>query len=150
MHQHDKDADLSVDLAPQLSGDSRRATPRFHFGALPERSKSLKYLNLIIAALGALLFVAPFAFGYSGNAAALWTSLILGALIAIFGYLKSYRWAAAMGVIAFVAPFLLGFSWVTAALWSCLILGFAVASLAGYQAFMYEGGESGNRQHGHT
>ncbi len=34
VHQHDKGADLSLYSAPRILGDSARATPQFHFGAL--------------------------------------------------------------------------------------------------------------------
>ncbi len=35
VHQHDKDADLSLYFAPRILGDLSPATPQFHFGALP-------------------------------------------------------------------------------------------------------------------
>ncbi len=110
----------------------------------------MKNLNWINVILGAVLFVAPFVFSYSGNTAALWTSLIMGVLIAGLGYLKSYRWAAGMGIIVFVAPFILGFGGVTAAVWSCMILGALVAILDGYETFFAEDTKSGTAQHGHA
>ncbi len=94
--------------------------------------------------------MAPFLFGYNGNTAALWTSLIMGILIAVLGYFKSYKWAAGMGVITFVSPFILGFSAVTAALWSCLVAGVVVAILAGYEAWFSEEAKPGTTQHGHA
>ncbi len=107
----------------------------------------MKYLNWINVILGAVLFAAPFLFNYSGNTVALWTSLILGVLIAGLGYLKSYRWTAAMGIIAFIAPFVLSFSGVTAALWTCLVVGALVAILDGYEIFLTEETPSGAAQH---
>ncbi len=108
----------------------------------------MKYMNRILALLGAGLFVAPFLFSYTGNTAALWTCLILGVLIAVLGYLKSYRWTAGLGAITLVGPFILGFGQVTAAVWTCMIVGFLVATLAGYQGWLTETADSGTTQHG--
>lgn len=58
---------------------------------------------------------------------ALWTCLILGAVIAYLGFKESYKPAAITGAVAFAAPWVLGFSRVTGALWSCLLLGGATA-----------------------
>ncbi len=108
----------------------------------------MKYLNWINVILGAVLFAAPFLFSYSGNTAALWSSLILGVLIAALGYLKSYRWAAGMGAIAFIASFILGLT--GPGFWTCLLVGAAVAILDGYEGWFTDQPRSGTTQHGHV
>ncbi len=108
----------------------------------------MKYLKWINVVLGAALFVAPFVLNYSSNTGALWTSLILGILIAGLGYLQSYKWAAAMGVITFIVPFVVGLS--STALWTSVILGGLVAILDGYQAWFAGEDKSGAAQHGHA
>ncbi len=107
-------------------------------------------MNWLTVIAGAVLFVAPFLFGYSGMPAALWTSLILGAVIAFLGYRKSYKWAAGAGVIVLIAPFILGFSGIAAALWTYLITGAVVALLAGYRGFLSEEAKLGGVQHHHA
>ncbi len=110
----------------------------------------MKYLNWITAILGAVLFIAPFLFSYSGVAGPLWTSLILGVLIAVLGYIKQYKWAAGMGAVAFIAGILFGFGGVPAAAWSGVILGGLVGVLNGYQGWFSEEAKSGTVQHGHA
>lgn len=92
---------------------------------------------------GVMMVVAPFLLGYRGNPAALWTSLIMGALIAILSYLKHFRWAMLAGMITFFLPFALGFSGVGTALWTCLIVSSLVTILAGYQGFLSDEAELG-------
>ena len=99
---------------------------------------------------GVLLVLAPFVLGYSGTPAALWTSLVMGIVIAILGLAQSYKWAAGAGVVTFVAPWILGFSGIGAALWSCLILGGLVLILAGYRGFFSEEAKSGGMQQHHA
>lgn len=96
-------------------------------------------MNWVTIISGVVLFLAPFVFGYSGQPAALWTSLVMGAVIAILGFMQSYKWAAGAGVVTFVAPWILGFSGISAALWSCLIVGALVAILAGIRGFSQAG-----------
>ena len=92
-----------------------------------------------MSALGLALMLAPFVLNYSSNSAALWTSLILGAVIALVSGYKAVtkdteeweNWAAGIaGVLAVFAPYVLGFSGIAAALWTNVILGAAVAILA--------------------
>jgi hypothetical protein len=100
--------------------------------------KGEKTMNWVTIVLGVALFLAPFVFGYSGTPWALWTSLILGTVVAILGYKQTYKAAAIVGLVVFVAPWILGFSGVPGALWSYLLLGGAVALLAGYRGFISE------------
>jgi hypothetical protein len=90
-------------------------------------------MNWVTIIAGAILFVAPYVTGYSDTTPALWTSLIMGAAIAIFGFMQSYKWAAVAGLVTSIVPFVLGFSGI--ALWICLIVGGAVAILDGYRGF---------------
>jgi len=93
--------------------------------------------------VGLLFVAAPFALGYSDHAVALWTSVILGAAIALVSAIKGFLpeeranweyWVAGLvGIAALIAPYALGFSDHAAALWSSLIIGAAVALLSGYQ-----------------
>ncbi len=98
----------------------------------------------IILIDGALLFLAPFLTGYSGTPVALWTSLVLGALIAFLGYKRLYKWAAGAGVITIIAPWILGFSGIRPALGMCLAAGIVVTILAGYLGFFSEEAKSVN------
>lgn len=77
-----------------------------------------KWVTII---LGALLFLAPFLSGYSGQSGQLWFSLIFGAIIIILGAVKSYKWAAIVGLVVFVGPWIFGFSGTAAATWSWII-----------------------------
>ena len=105
-------------------------------------------MNWVTIVLGAALCLAPFVLGYSATPVALWTSLIMGVVIGVLGYVKQYKWAAGVGLLTAIAPWVLGFSGIAAALWSCLILGVAVALLAGYQGFFAEKRiEGGSGQH---
>ena len=112
--------------------------------------KLTKWVTIIS---GALLFLAPFVFGYSGTPVALWTSVIMGVLMVVLGFLGSvlsYKWAAGAGVVTFVAPLVLGFSGISTALWSCLILGGLVILLAGYYGFFSAEAKSGRVQERHA
>ena len=93
--------------------------------------------------LGILLFIAPFVLGYSSDSPALWSNLILGAIVVIVSAIKGFipdrtRWeywlAALMGLLAIVAPFVLHFTVAATALWTSIILGIVIAVLAGYKA----------------
>ncbi len=100
-------------------------------------------MNRLTVILGVAMLVAPFLLGYSGNPAALWTSLISGAIIAILSYSQHLKWAMLAGMITFFLPPVLGFSGDSAALWTCLIVGSLVAILAGYQGFLSDEAEAG-------
>src|SRR5574340_463754 len=98
----------------------------------------------ITGILGLAFIVAPFVLGYSGNPIALWTSLVLGAAIAVVSGYQAFAdkmgkweyWAAGiLGLLAVIAPFVLGFSALATALWTILVLGIVVAILAGYEVF---------------
>lgn len=93
-------------------------------------------MKWVTSILGVALILAPFVFGYSGTPWALWTSLILGVVVAVLGYKHSYKAAAIVGLVVFLAPWVLGFSGIPGAAWCCWLLGGAVALLAGYRGFV--------------
>jgi hypothetical protein len=99
------------------------------------------WVNMI---LGLALILAPFALGYSTNPTALWSSIVVGAVIAIASGYKAYtnaadRWEdwvdVVAGVIAILLPFVFGFSAVTTALWTYIVLGVIVVAVAGYDLY---------------
>jgi hypothetical protein len=94
--------------------------------------------------LGALLVLAPFILGYRDNATALWTSVVLCAVIILVslieGLTKDDRnweyWVAGLtGVLAVIALFVFGFSAITASVWASIVIGAMVTILAGTKVF---------------
>lgn len=97
-------------------------------------------MYLIIGFLGLLSIIAPFVLNYNQDIVALWTSLIVGAVLIVTSVLEGFaadkdRWeywvAGIAGVGAILAPFVLGFSGLAAALWTLIIVG-AVTVLAAW------------------
>lgn len=109
----------------------------------------MKWVTVI---LSVALFLAPFVLGYSDNSTALWTSLILGVVLGVLGYVQQHKPGAVVAVVTVLTPFILGFSDDSAALWPVLIIGIAYALLAGYQAWFSEASTetAGQVQHRHT
>lgn len=104
-------------------------------------------MSWIIAVLGVALAVAPWVLGYSDESAAMWTSIVLGVVVALVAAYDALvtndrRWeeglAVLAGAVAVVAPFIF-FSEVTAAVWTSVILGALVVVLAGYRALTIQG-----------
>ena len=60
-------------------------------------------MNWITGILGIALFLAPFVFGYSGTPWALWISLIMGAIVTILGFARSYKAAATLGLVTLLS-----------------------------------------------
>lgn len=98
----------------------------------------------ITGILGLLLILAPLVLGYSDNGTALWTSIVLGAAVAVTSALEGlihdvsnweYWVAGILGILTFIAPWVLGFSGNATALWASLVLGAAIAILAGIKVF---------------
>jgi hypothetical protein len=92
--------------------------------------------------LGIAMGVAPFVMGYSDNQAALWTSIVLGAVVllasAIEGAdLNKSQWeywvVGLAGILAVIAPFVFGFGALTMAVWTVMALGAAFLILAAYE-----------------
>lgn len=98
----------------------------------------------LTAILGVALGVAPFVLGYQDNTAAMWTSIVIGAVIVILSALEGMDstkrtweyWAAAVaGLIAIAAPFVFGFSTITMAMWATVGIGLVVLLVSGYEVF---------------
>jgi len=96
--------------------------------------KALDVVNLIA---GLCLMLAPWVFGFTGDAYAAWNAWIVGAVVALIaiGALVAFaeweEWAdAILGVWAIISPWLLGFSALTAAATSHVVIGLIVAVLA--------------------
>ncbi|MCG8347454.1 MAG: SPW repeat protein [Chloroflexales bacterium] len=98
----------------------------------------------ILSILGLLLVISPFALGYSTDTNAMWSSIVLGAVIALVsGYKALARdkgiWedviAVIAGVVAIAIPFVLGFSSIAVALWTFVVMGILVVLLSGYDIY---------------
>ena len=96
-------------------------------------------MYLLMGFLGLALLISPYLFGYSVDATALWTSLIIGAILVIDSILEGIAadrdkweyWVAGFaGVVAILAPFVLGFT-ATSALWTLVIVGVATVLVSG-------------------
>lgn len=94
--------------------------------------------------LGFAFAVAPFLFGYGNNPIAMWTSLILGALVMLISVFEGAsedkdRWeywvGAIIGLGAIAAPFVLGFGQVIEAMWTSVGIGLLLALIAGSKLY---------------
>ena len=93
----------------------------------------------VTGVLGLLLVICPFIFAYSDNAAALWTSVIAGFLIAIASLIEKavedkenweYWVAAVIGIFTIVSPFIFGFNDHATALLVTMVIGVLVTITA--------------------
>ena len=89
------------------------------------------WINLIC---GVLLFISPWALGFSGNMTAAMTAWVGGLVIAIMGlaaliqFAEWEDWVALVaGVLMIVAPWIMGFAAVGYAVWAFVVLGLIVA-----------------------
>lgn len=100
----------------------------------------------ITGLLGLALGVSPWVFNYSSDNTAMWTSVIVGGLVALASAVKGVMmntegenanweyWIAGLaGAAAIAAPFVLGFTALTAALWTSIIVGALVVIASGYE-----------------
>ncbi len=108
----------------------------------------MKALNWIIALAGLLAIIAPFVLGFSTMTATLWSNIVVGVLLIIFGVWaavsdnfsadRTLDWInAVLGLWLLISPFVLGSSVIMAALWSDVILGI-VALVLGVVAALRE------------
>jgi uncharacterized membrane protein HdeD (DUF308 family) len=88
------------------------------------------WINLVC---GVLLFVSPWALGFSGDPMAARTAWIGGViiffmgLVALMQFAEWEEWVALIvGALVIVAPWVLGFAAIHAAMWSCVVLGVIV------------------------
>lgn len=98
----------------------------------------------ITGILGLILAVSPYIFGYSNDATALWTSLIVGGATIVVSLLEATRadreqweyWVAGiLGLFAVIAPFILGFGANASAMWTSVVIGVLIAIFAGSRLF---------------
>ncbi len=99
----------------------------------------------ITGLLGLALALSPFILGYASHGIALWTSLILGAIVVLLSIIglnssaadkRWVNWVVGLaGVAAFIAPFIFGYTDHAQPLWAGLILGAVLAILDGFKAF---------------
>jgi hypothetical protein len=107
------------------------------FDSIRTRETRENAIDLVNAVLGVCLALAPWALGFTGEVAATWNALIVGAAIALIalGALFAFReweeWVnLALGVWAILAPWLIGFATVAGATYAHLIIGLIVGVLA--------------------
>jgi hypothetical protein len=95
--------------------------------------------------LGFVLMIAPFMFGYSFNAVALWASVLIGFATIAFSGMEGlqhdretweYCSVVVLGAIAVLSPFILGFASLSAALWTSIVMGVLIALFAGTKLSM--------------
>jgi hypothetical protein len=102
----------------------------------------------ITGLLGLALGVSPWVFQYTNENSAMWTSVIVGAVVVVVSLYKALMrdntqyweyWIAGLaGLVAIAAPFVLGFTALTAALWTCIAIGVVVAVVSGYEVFFVQ------------
>ena len=94
--------------------------------------------------LGLALMIAPFVLGYNTNTTALWSSVLIGAVVALASGYKAYTKATDLwkdwvdivaGAIAIVMPFVFGFNTLAVALWTCIVIGAVVVAVAAYDIY---------------
>lgn len=94
--------------------------------------------------IGLLLLVAPFVLGYTHNAAAFWTSLLIGAGVLLVSTVEGVvtrpgKWeywvAGIMGLVALLAPFVFGFSSITQAFWATILAGAVLMLVSGIEVY---------------
>ena len=85
------------------------------------------WINLIC---GVLLFVSPWALGFSDDLMAARTAWVGGVVIFVMGaaalmqFAEWEEWVALIfGALVIIAPWVLGFAAIHAAMWSCVVLG---------------------------
>lgn len=113
------------------------------------------WANIVLAVL---LFIAPWAFQFTGSpgtpevgdSAGLsaawnaWISALVVAALAIAALLRFAEWEewlnAAVGLWLVISPWVLGFAAIPAALWSAVVLGALIAVSSGWKALEAHGG----------
>jgi uncharacterized MAPEG superfamily protein len=95
--------------------------------------------------LGLVLVLAPWVFGYADNTTALWTSVILGAVMAVVSGYKArakdmanweYWVAGIAGLLALIAPFVLDFGTERSAIWTDTMIGGITLVVSAYQVLL--------------
>ena len=98
------------------------------------------WINLIC---GVLLFISPWALGFSGDMTAARTAWVGGVVIAIMGlaaliqFAEWEDWVALVaGVLMIIAPSVIGFAAVGYAVWAFVVLGLIVAVASVWEIWM--------------
>ena len=109
-----------------------------------DHSRQVKTASSINAILGVWLLISPWVYGYAGTARnTAWNSIIVGILIAIFGWLRArsphhragLSWAnVVLGAWTVSSPWIYSYIADTGPLWNSVIIGFAVIALAIWSA----------------
>ena len=89
---------------------------------------------------GVWIFITPWLFGYTSEAAAAWNAWILGILVTVVGLWAlsdpeslSAEWSnVVFGAWLFVAPWILAFTGTAAVVWNAWIIGAVVLVLAAW------------------
>lgn len=99
----------------------------------------------ITGILGLLLGLSPFIFGFANQGIALWTNLVLGAVVVLVSLIgltsmgADKRWMywviGLAGLLAIIAPFVLGYAGLASALWTSIIVGVILALWDGAKVF---------------
>jgi hypothetical protein len=113
------------------------------FDSIRTRETTENAIDLVNAVLGVCLVLAPWALGFTGEVAATWNALIVGAAIALIalGALFAFReweeWVnLALGVWAILAPWFFGFTTVAGATYAHVIIGLIVGVLAAFDLWI--------------
>ena len=103
-----------------------------------------RYMFWLTGLLGLALIVAPFVLGFNTDTNAMWSSIVLGAVILVASVLEGafrdasnweYWLGALAGILAVVAPFLLQFNTPeqSTQMWTSIILGAVISLLCIYE-----------------
>ena len=103
-----------------------------------------RYMFWLTGLLGLALILAPFVLGFNNDTNALWSSIVLGAVILVVSVLEGalrdlsnweYWLAGLAGILAVVAPFVLQFNTAeqSTQMWASIILGAVVTLLCIYE-----------------
>ncbi len=104
----------------------------------------MRHMYWITGLIGAALIIAPFALAFSGNGAALWSSVVLGAAVLVLSIIKgllrdSVPWEywiiGLLSILIAGTPFILGFNTVQRALLTTTVLGIVTFLLCAYEIY---------------
>jgi hypothetical protein len=97
------------------------------------------WFNLVLAAL---LFIAPWVVGFSGESAAAWTAWLSAVALAILAGCELIRFAewedgvgAGIGIWLIVAPWVAGFATDRAAQWAHIVIGLLAIVFSAWDAW---------------
>lgn len=100
----------------------------------------------ITGILGLTLSLSPFVMGFAGHGIALWTSVVLGAIVVVVSLIglastatdksREYWVLGLSGLAAFIASFIFGYASRAQALWAGLFLGAVLILAASIRPFL--------------